>query len=103
MNVASVSCCLGWLPAAGIVLLTGCSEGASEYPTSAGRQPPYILKEGCSFSIVGEHSRSTIESPRVAGLPGTSAAASISFGDKSITVEDCRVTGNPAALPVYED
>ena len=92
-----------WLPLAGVVLLAGCSEGAPEYPSSAGKQPPYILKEGCSFSIVGEHSRSTIESPRVSGPPGTSAAASVSSGDLSITVADCRVTANPADLPVYED
>lgn len=86
----------------GPLVLVACSDDTPRYPGAEGKTPPYILKEGCTFSIVEEYSRSSIESPQVSGLPGSSASASISLGDMSITVADCRVTDNPQALPIYE-
>jgi hypothetical protein len=86
-------------------LLGACSDGddGPSYPSAQGKTPPYVLKEGCSFAIVEKNSRSSIDSPQVSGMHGASASASISLGDYSITVADCRLVENPQALPVYED
>ena len=95
------------LLAAGIAALSGllaaCSGDPDGFPSAAGKAPPYILKEGCTFSIVEQLSRASISSPEVSGMPGATGSASISLGAKSITVSDCQVTANSHSLPIYEE
>jgi len=91
------------LLAASSLTLAACSDDSSQYPTSEGKPTPYILKEGCRFTIVEEYSRSGVTSPEVSGVPGSTASASISLDEMSITVSDCRLIENSHALPVYED
>ena len=83
-------------------LLAACSQDPGGFPSAEGKTTPYILKEGCTFSIVEELSRASISSPEVSGMPGATGSASISLGNKSITVSDCRVTANSHSLPIYE-
>ena len=83
-------------------LLAACSEDPGGFPSPEGKTTPYILKESCTFSIVEELSRASISSPEVSGMPGATGSASISLGDKSISVSDCRVTANSHSLPIYE-
>ena len=83
-------------------LLAACSGEPGSFPSPEGKTTPYILKEGCTFSIVEELSRASISSPEVSGMPGATGSASISLGDKSINVSDCRVTANSHSLPIYE-
>ena len=85
------------------ILLAGCSNEAEKYPSPEGKAYPYILKEGCQFSIVNEYSRATIASPEVEGLPGSSASAGISLGDLSVTVSNCKVVENLHGLSIYEE
>ncbi len=85
-----------------VILFHGCSTEGSKYPSPEGEEYPYILKEDCTFTIVEELSRASISSPKVSGLPGSSASGSVSLGDHSITVSDCMVIENPGYLPIYE-
>jgi len=84
-------------------LLAACSEDPGGFPGAEGKTPPYILKDGCTFSIVEQLSRASISSPEVSGMPGATGSAAISLGEKSITVSDCRVTTNSHSLPIYEE
>lgn len=95
---AAVAACVAAL----FGLLTACSEDPGGFPSAEGKATPYILKEGCTFSIVEQLSRASISSPEVSGMPGATGSASISLGNKSITVSDCRVTANSHSLPIYE-
>ena len=83
-------------------LLAACSDDPGGFPSAEGKTTPYILKEGCTFAIVEELSRASVSSPEVSGMPGATGSASISLGNKSITVSDCRVTANSHSLPIYE-
>ena len=85
-----------------IILLTGCFDNSLKYPSPEGKPLPYVLKEDCKFTIVEEYSKASITSPTVKGLEGASASASISLGDKSITVSNCAVAENSHSLPIYE-
>lgn len=85
------------------IMISACSSDTPDYPSAEGKPYPYILKEGCSYSIVEELSRSTIDSPRASGMPDSAVSATISLGDMSITVSDCKVIANPYNLPIYED
>ncbi len=89
------------IPAA-ILLLPGCFDNSSRYPSPEGKATPYILKEGCKFTIVEELSKASITSPTATGMPGATASASISLGDKSVTVANCTIAENSHSLPVYE-
>jgi len=91
------------LVAIALSLLFACAEQSTSFPSSEGKATPYVLKEGCTFSIVEERSKASIDSPTVSGMPGASASGSISLGEKSITVSDCKVIANSHALPIYED
>ena len=84
------------------VLSAGCSDQPS-YPSSEGKSMPYILKEGCKFTIVEELSKASITSPTVTGADNSTVSMEISLGDKSITLSDCRVIENSHNLPVYEN
>lgn len=90
------------LMAVSIMLFSGCSENSQSYPSPEGKSIPYILKEGCKFTIVEELSKASVSSPTVTGLEGATASASISLGDKSITVSNCAVEENSHSLPIYE-
>ena len=81
--------------------LTGCSGESTGFPSAQGKSTPYILKEDCTFAIVEELSRAGITSPEITGASDVSATMSITLGDKSITVADCRVTENSHSLPIY--
>ncbi len=85
-----------------VVLMSGCSDSSSAYPSPEGKVKPYVLKEGCKFTIVEELSKTSITSPVATGMPGATASASISLGDKSITVANCTVAENSHSLPIYE-
>ena len=84
------------------ILLPGCSDNSLSYPSPEGKSIPYILKEGCKFTIVEELSKAGVTSPTVTGMDGATASASVSLGDKSITVSNCTVAENSHSLPVYE-
>ena len=85
-----------------IIWLSGCSDNSTSYPSPEGQPVPYILKEGCKFTIVEELSKASVSSPTVTGMEGATASASISLGDKSITVSNCAVADNSHSLPIYE-
>ena len=86
-----------------IIMLVGCSDGSSKYPSSEGMSPPYILKENCKFTIVHELSKTSITSPTLKGVEGATASASITLGGNSITVSNCEITENSHGLSIYED
>lgn len=90
------------LPIAFIVLV-GCSDNTTKYPSPEGVIPPYILKENCTFSIVEELSKASITSPKVEGLDIATASAGVSLGEKSISVSNCEITENSHYLPIYEN
>ena len=83
-------------------LLGGCSAQSPEFETAEGKPTPYILKEGCRFTIVEELSRAGVTSPVVKGMEGATGSISVSLGAKSITVSDCAITQNSHSLPIYE-
>ena len=85
-----------------LLLLSACSDNSISYPSPEGKAKPYVLKEGCKFTIVAELSRASTTSPKVTGAEGVTASASISLGDKSITVSNCMVADNSHSLPIYE-
>ena len=82
--------------------LYGCSAQSPGFESAEGKPTPYILKDGCRFTIVEELSRAGITSPEVTGMDGATASLSITLGAKSITVSDCAVTQNSHSLPIYE-
>ena len=85
-----------------IIWLSGCSDNSLSYPSPEGESVPYILKDGCKFTIVEELSKASVSSPTVTGMEGATASASISLGGKSITVSNCEVAENSHSLPIYE-
>jgi hypothetical protein len=82
--------------------LCGCSAQSPGFESAEGKPTPYILKDGCRFTIVEELSRAGITSPEVTGMDGARASLSITLGAKSITLSDCTVTQNSHSLPIYE-
>lgn len=86
-----------------VTFLFGCSNEGPSYPSAEGKPYPYIHKTGCEFSIVEERSKASISSPKVEGMPGATASATITLGEMSITVSNCMVEDNPHGLPIYED
>ena len=85
-----------------IIWLSGCSDNSTSYASPEGKSVPYILKEGCKFTIVEELSKASVSSPTLTGIEGATASASISLGDKSITVSNCMIADNSHSLPIYE-
>ena len=86
-----------------LLLPVGCADETVGYPSAEGKALPYIQKVGCTFTITAESGSAGVTSPTVSGDAGASAAASVSLGDMSITVSDCRVVANSHRLPIYED
>ena len=95
--------CVTIVTTAVTTLLTMPACTGETYASAADKSPPYIHKEGCTFSIVGENGRSSITSLEVTGAPEEAFSASISFGEYSITVSACALVENSHGLPVYED
>ena len=90
------------LMTAAALVLSACSDSSITYPSPEGKAKPYVLKEDCKFTIVEELGSASTTSPRVTGSEGVTASASISLGEKSITVSNCAVTENSHFLPIYE-
>ena len=83
-------------------LLVGCGDNEQQFQSSEGKPYPYILKEGCTFTITEELSKAGVDSPKVSGAPIMTASATASLGELSITVSDCKVIENASGLPIYE-
>jgi hypothetical protein len=86
-----------------LLVLSGCSDNTTSYPSAVGKSKPYILKEGCTFSIVKEYGSASVDSPVVSGVAGATASATVSIGDIAIKVSNCMVVENPEGLPIYQD
>ena len=84
------------------VIVAGCSGNTSDYPEYSGQEPPYILKEECTFKIVTDQGSAAVTSPVVKGGPGVSGSGSVSIGEYEIEVADCDVVSNPSDLSIYE-
>ena len=82
--------------------LAGCSGESREYPAAEDATVPYILKQGCKFTIISEQGSAGVSSPELSGAPGVSASMSVSLGEMSIAVSDCRVVENSHGLAIYE-
>ena len=85
-----------------LFLMTACSGESADYPAVSGMSPPYVLKEGCKFTIVEELSRTSVTSPEVSGADASSVSAEISLEGKTIAVSDCQIIENSHNLPVYK-
>jgi len=85
---------------AAATLAAACSGEHAYPPLPDGKQPPYVLHDNCSFTIISENGSARIDSPEFSG-PGASGSASIMHGDLEIEVADCRVIRNPAGLGIY--
>ncbi len=85
-----------------LLLLAGCSGETDEYPSAENATPPYILKEGCKFTIISDQGSAGVTSPQVGGAAGVSASMSVSLGEMSIAVSDCRVVENSHNLTIYQ-
>jgi hypothetical protein len=85
------------------VLVTACSDGSQNYPSPDGISPPYILKEDCKFTIVGELGRSSVTSPKATGVDDSEVSVGISYKDISISVSDCKIISNSHSLQIYEN
>ncbi len=95
-----------WVFVLGTVwFLAACSDTAGEaasYPKYSGESEPYILKEGCTFTIVLAEGTASVKSEVTGGAGLVSASGSVTMGTYSIEVSECDVIGNPSLLPVYE-
>ncbi|MCH8500016.1 MAG: hypothetical protein LAT63_16195 [Marinobacter sp.] len=79
--------------AAVVFALAGCDSSSSSGP----RVPPYVLQEGCTFTLqVSEYdsTSTTIEKGN------TMVSLTLSMGGYQVKVSDCRVVENPQNLPV---
>ncbi len=85
------------------ILLSGCLDEPSQYPSSEGKKVPYILKEDCKFTIVDEYSKSSVTSPEVSGIDEAAISMGTSNGDMSIMVSSCTVVENSHNLSIYEN
>lgn len=83
------------------LFLAGCT-GKGDQSTSVADlpEPPYILKEGCTFTIVHENGSVSVDSPRITG-PAT-GSASVTDGVYMLEVADCEVVSCSHVLGVYE-
>ncbi len=88
----------------GLLSFSGCSnDDAPKYPSAAGAELPYILKEGCKFTIVSDQGSASVTSSSSSDLPGVSMSMSVSLGDMEIAVSNCEVVDNSHGLPIYEN
>jgi hypothetical protein len=84
------------------IVIAGCIGNTTDYPEYSGQEPPYILKEECTFKIVTDQGSASVSSPVVSGGPGVSGSSSVSIGEYTIEVADCDVISNPSDLSIYE-
>ncbi len=78
-----------------LLLLGACGSGGNET-----RTPPYVVQDGCEFTLEvgdGNSTSTTIEKGN------TMVTFTLSMGGHSVDISDCRVVDNPQGLPVYVD
>jgi hypothetical protein len=78
-----------------LLLLGACGSGGNET-----RTPPYVVQDGCEFTLEvgdGNSTSTTIEKGN------TIVTFTLSMGGHSVDISDCRVVDNPQGLPVYVD
>ena len=80
-----------------LLLFVGCSKSSS---TVALPDPPYILKEGCTFTIVHENGSLSVESPKVSGM--ATGSGSVTDGVYTLEVANCEVVSCSHPLSIYE-
>lgn len=67
---------------------------------SYGYDKPYMLKKGCTFTIVTETGTSETTSD---ASPGATSYSTIQINDILIVIENCVITQNNKNIPVYEE
>lgn len=87
----------------GILSFSGCSNDAPQYPSAAGAELPYILKEGCKFTIHSDQGSAGVTSTSSSDNPAVTMSMSVSLGDMEIAVANCEVVENSHDLPIYEN
>ena len=102
MAIRPTQIALPLLACAGL-LLSGCTDKAVSFESPGGKPKPYVLKEACKYSIIEEHSQTSIISPMIKKGNVASTPETISLGGKSITVSNCQIIANSNSLPVYEE
>lgn len=80
-----------------LLLFVGCSKSSS---TVVLPDPPYILKEGCTFTIVHENGSLSVESPKVSGM--ATGSGSVTDGVYTLEVANCEVVSCSHPLSIYE-
>ena len=84
-----------------LLVLAGCTgKGDQSTRVEDLPEPPYILKEGCTFTIVHENGSVSVDSPRITG-PAT-GSASVTDGVYTLEVADCEVVSCSHALGIFE-
>ena len=80
-----------------LLLFVGCNKSSS---TVVLPDPPYILKEGCTFTIVHENGSLSVESPKVSGM--ATGSGSVTDGVYTLEVANCEVVSCSHPLSIYE-
>jgi hypothetical protein len=82
-----------------VTAISGCSgKGGSD--SAPLPDPPYILKEGCTFTIVHENGSLSVDSPKVSGL--ATGSGSVTDGVYTLEVANCEVVSCSHPLTIYE-
>jgi len=66
--------------------------------SSGGYTKPYILKQGCTFTLYTDYGTSTATSSSSGGW----SSSTITSGGIQIVIQNCVITSNPQNVPVYE-
>ncbi len=77
---------------------TYASSYASGATSSGGYAKPYILKQGCTFTLYTDYGTSTATSSSSGGW----SSSSITSGGIQVVIQNCVITSNPQNVPVYE-
>lgn len=77
------------------LLSSACGRQAPET-----RTPPYIVQEGCQFTLFASADNS---SSTTVEAGNTMITMHLSMGPHRVSISDCRVVDNPAGLPLYRD
>jgi hypothetical protein len=82
-----------------VAATAGCS-GKGGSNTTPLPDPPYILKERCTFTIVHENGSLSVDSPKISG-PAT-GSGSVTDGVYTLEVANCEVVSCSHPLTIYE-
>jgi len=77
-----------------VLLVTACGSEPEV------REAPYVLKQGCEFTLQASADNSTSTTIEKGN---TMVTLTLSMGGFRVGVSDCQVVDNPQGLPVYED